>query len=119
MHTVGQFPQPRHDLVLIYMEIAESGGAVWRDDRGPTHHRQADAALRLLLVVEAIPVLGHPVFGVRRLMRGTDHAVTQREVLQLERLQQRVDELAIHGHCLCHIKSWKSDKFASTSERRL
>ena len=96
VHPVGQLAQPRHDLVLVDVQVAEGGRAVRGDDSGAAHHRQADAALGLLLVVEAVAPLGHAVLGVRRLVRRADDAVAQGHVLQLELLKKRIDEL--HGH---------------------
>ena len=64
VHAVGQLSKPRHDLVLVDMQVAERGGAVRGDDGGATHHGQPDAALGLLLVIEAVAPLGHAVLGV-------------------------------------------------------
>ncbi len=96
MHPVGQLAQPRHDLVLVHVQVAERRRAVRRDDGGPADHGQPDTALGLLLVVEAVAPLGHAVLGVGRLMGGADHPVAQGQVLQPEGLQEWVDELQSH-----------------------
>ena len=75
VHVVGQLAKPRHDLVLVHVQVAERGRALRRHHRGAAHHRQSDPALGLLDVVEAVPVLGHPVLGVRRLVRSADDTI--------------------------------------------
>ncbi len=88
--VVGQAFQPRHDLVAVGMQVAEGGRRIGRNDRRAGGHRQRHAALGALDVVEAVAVLGQAVFRVRRLVRGQHDAVLQPQVLQLERLQQRI-----------------------------
>jgi hypothetical protein len=91
VHVVGEPPKPGNDLVVVEQQVAERRWAVAGDHRGAAEHRQAHSALRLLEVVEPIPVPGHAVVGVRRLVRGADHAVAQRCLSERERLEKRVE----------------------------
>ncbi len=91
---VGEPPEPGDDLVLVGVEVAEGGRRVRGNDRRARGHRERDAALGLLDVVEPVAVLGQPAFGIGGLVRGADDPVAQREVLELEGLQQGVT----YGH---------------------
>ena len=87
---VDELLQPRHDLVLPSQKVAEGGRRVATDDGRPGGHRQRHAALRPLHMVGAVAVLRHPVLVVVRLV-GRDHQpVLQRQMLEPERLEQRV-----------------------------
>ncbi len=88
--VVGEAPQPGHDLVLVGVQVAEGRRRVLGDDGRAGGHGERDAALGLLDVVEAVAVLGQAVLGVRRLVRGRHDAVAQRQVPELEGLQERV-----------------------------
>ena len=98
--VVGELAEPRDDLVLVEVQVAEGRRAVRGDDRRPADHRQRDAALRLLAVVEAVALLGHAVVAVRRLVRGADDAVAQVQRPEVERLEQRVEGGKAHGDIL-------------------
>jgi hypothetical protein len=88
--VVRQAAQPRHDLVLVGEQVAEHRRRVGRDHRRARGHRQRDAALGLFHVVQPVAVLRHAVLAVVRLVRGAHQPVAQRQVAELERLQQRV-----------------------------
>jgi hypothetical protein len=93
---IGQALEPRHDLVAIGVQVAEHGRGVARDNGGAGGHGQRDAAFRLFLVVADVLVLGQAVFVVVGFVRGRHEPVAQGQVLELERLQQRVVG-AVHG----------------------
>ena len=59
----------------------------------PADHRQPDAALGLLDVVEPVAVLRHPLVGIGRLVRARHDAVAQDEMFEGEGLQERVAAL--------------------------
>ena len=88
--VVGEPPEPGHDLVPIGVQVAEGGRAVLGDDRRARGHGQRDAALGLLDVVEPVAVLGQAVLGIGRLVRRAHDPVPQRQMLELERLEQGI-----------------------------
>ena len=90
MHIVRQRLQPADDLVFVQKNVAERLRAVRRDDSRAANHRQPDAALGLLDVIGAVAVFRHPVMRVSRLMRRRHQTIADRQMFQLERLQQRV-----------------------------
>ena len=92
---VGHPPDPRHDGVVVGVQVAERRRAVLGDHRRARRHRHPDAALGLLDVVQPVAIGGHAVDGVRRLVRRREHPVAQRQPLQLERGQQRI---VVHDH---------------------
>ncbi|CAB4886887.1 unannotated protein [freshwater metagenome] len=87
---VGELAQPRHDGVVVGVQVAERCGAVGRHQGRPRRHGQRHATFGFLVVVEAVPLLGHAVLGVRRFVGGGHDAVAEPEVLQLVGAQQRV-----------------------------
>ena len=88
--AVGHRLDPRHDRIVVGMQVAERRRAVGRDDRRACRHRQRQPALGLLHVVQPVAVLGHAVFAVRRFVRRREHPIAQRKMLQGERLEKRV-----------------------------
>ena len=90
VHLVGEPADPGDDLVLVGVQVAERRRAVLGHHGRAGGHRHADAALRLLDVVEPVAVGGHAALRVRGLVRRREHPVAQREVLQRVRLQQRI-----------------------------
>ena len=70
VHPVGQLLEPRDDVVVAGVELAEDRRRVRRDVRRAAEHRQGDPALRLLLVVELVAQLRLAVLGVGRLVAG-------------------------------------------------
>jgi hypothetical protein len=93
---IGQALEPRHDLVAVGVQVAEHGRGVARDNGGAGGHGQRDAAFCLFLVVADVLVLGQAVIVVVGFVRGGHEPVAQGQVLELERLQQRVVG-AVHG----------------------
>ena len=87
---VAHAADPRHDGVVVGVQVAERRRAVLGDDGRAGGHRQRDAALGLLDVVQPVAVLGHALFGVGGLVGGREDPVAQRQVAKLERLEQRV-----------------------------
>ena len=87
---VAHAADPRHDGVVVGVEVAEGRRAVLGDDGRAGGHRHGDATLGLLDVVEPVAVLGHALLGVGGLVGRREDPITQREVAQLERLEQRV-----------------------------
>src|SRR5215467_8881379 len=87
---VGEFLQPRHDLVLIGVEIAEGGRRVCRYDRRASGHGERYAALRALDMVQPVAILRHSVIVIERLMRRDHEPVPQRQMLELKRLKKRI-----------------------------
>ncbi len=71
-------------------ELPEDRWRIRRDIRRPAEHRQGDAALRLLLLVELVAQFRLGVLGVGRLMRRAHDPVPEREVPELERLEERI-----------------------------
>ena len=90
VHIVGELPEPAHNLVPVEQDVSESLRAVRSDDGGAADHRQRDATLRLLGVIEPIAGLRHTVFGIGRLVRRRHEPVSQGEVLELKGLEQRI-----------------------------
>ena len=109
---VGHAPDERHDLVLVGVQVAERRRAVLGDDRRAGGHRHADPALGLLDVVQPVAVARHAVHRVRRLVRRREHAIADRQVLQLVRLQQRIVGQRPRDHVLTQ------SLFATTPARR-
>ena len=87
---VAHAADPRHDGVVVGVQVAERRRAVLGDDGRAGGHRHADAALGLLDVVEPVAVLGHALLGVGGLVGGREDPIAQRQVAKLERLEQRV-----------------------------
>ena len=95
--AVGHRLDPRHDRVVVGVQVAERRRAVGRHDRGAGRHRHGQATLGLLDVVQPVAILGHAVLAVGRLVRRRKDPVPQRKVLQGERLEERI---RIHGYFL-------------------
>ena len=87
---VAERLQPVDGLVAEELDVAERLRAVGRHHGGAADHGEADATLGLFHVVEAVAVLRQAAFGVGRLVRGRDHPVLQRQMLELVRLKQRI-----------------------------
>ncbi len=87
---VAEATHPRHDLILVGQQVTEGGRRIRRHHRRAGRHRQRDAALGLLHVVEPIAILRHAVLGVERLVGGAHQAIAHDEVLQAIGLKQRV-----------------------------
>ena len=114
MALVGKAAHPGDDLVLVGEQVAEHGRAVGGDDGGAGGHGQRHAAAGLLGVVKAVAVLGHAVLAVVRLVRGGHHAVAQRQVLELERLEQRGPP---YGRRRGRLRSWTNLKVTAGAAR--
>ena len=87
---IGQLPQPRNDLVLVDMEVAERRRRVLGDDRRAAGDGQRDPALRLLLVIEPVTFLRQAVLRIGRLVGGRHDPVAKGQVTQPERLHQGI-----------------------------
>jgi hypothetical protein len=83
-----------HDTVAREVELAEGRRAIARDRGGAAEHGHADAAPGLLLVVELVALARHGVLGVGGRVTGADDAVADRQMLDLEGLEEGV----IRGH---------------------
>ncbi len=117
MDVVGEFLQPAHDLVPVEEDVAERLRAVRRDHRGAADHRQRDAALRLLGVIEAIARFRHAVLGIGGLMGRRHQPVAQGEMLELKGLKQRVARHVVPP-CACGGPSWRGHYTESRRLRR-
>ena len=93
--VVGEPLEPGHDLVPVGVQVAEGRRAVLGDDRRARGHGQRDAALGLLDVIEPVAVLGQAVLGVGRLVRRAHDPVAERQMLELEGLQQGIVQSAM------------------------
>ena len=122
---VGEFAKPRDDLVTIGVKVAEGGGTVPADDRRACRHRQRDAALRLLGMIEPVAFLRQAVLGVSRLVAGRHQPVLQGQVLQPVGLEKRVPgercvhrlQFTVSGRTFsrCATKSRKASAIPSSS----
>ena len=74
---VGHPVNPRHDRIVKRVQVPEGWRAVRADHRGAGRHRHRQPALRLLHVIRPVPVFGHAIFAVGRLVRRAEHAVLQ------------------------------------------
>src|SRR5215475_15051150 len=87
---VREFLQPRYDLILVGVEIAEGGGRICRYDRGASGHGERYATLRPLDMVQPVAILRHSVIVIKRLMRRDHEPVLERQMLELEWLKERI-----------------------------
>ena len=90
VHVVGELFQPRHALVLVEEDVAESLRAVGGDDRRAADHGERNAALGLFRVIEAVALLGQAVLGKGRLVRRRHEAVAQGKMPQPVGLEERI-----------------------------
>jgi hypothetical protein len=86
MALVAKTPQPRHDGVVIGLEIAERRRRILGDHGGSGSHGERDTPLCLLHVIKAVAIRRHAVLGIGRLVGRGHDAVSQRQLLQLVRL---------------------------------
>ena len=78
------------DRVVAHIDLPEHRRRIGRHEGGAAEHRHADAALRLLLVIELVAELGLAVLGIGGGMRRAHHPVLERQVPDPERLEERV-----------------------------
>ena len=96
VHGVDELADPRHDRIVVGVEVAEGRRAVLGNECRSGRHRQRQPATRLLDVVAAVALGRHAVLRVRRLVRRRHDPVLQPQVPQRERLEQRV---IVHRQC--------------------
>ena len=90
MHGVSERSEMGDDLVAPELDIAEGLRAILRDDRGTANHCERDATLGLLLVIEAITLLRHAVFGIGGFMRSRHEAIAKHEMFQAIGLKEGI-----------------------------
>ncbi len=95
---LGQVAEQRYDLRIVKLQVAEGRRRIGGDDGRSSDHGHGDAALGLLDMIEPVALGRQTVFGVVRLVTGGDESIAQRQVTQLERLEEGVElSVAAHG----------------------
>src|SRR6516162_6483008 len=79
-----------NDLVPKGVKVAERGRGIRGDDRRARSHVEGDAALRALDVVKSVAVFRQSILVVGRLVRGDHEPVLHRQMLEAERLKERI-----------------------------
>mmetsp|Transcript_33979 Transcript_33979/g.68588 ORF Transcript_33979/g.68588 Transcript_33979/m.68588 type:complete len:220 (-) Transcript_33979:30-689(-) len=90
VNPVGKLSEVGDNPVVAAIDLPERSGGVHGHGGAASKHRQAKTALRLLLVVDLVPVRRHPILNVGRGMTRAQDAVLEGQVLQSERLEERV-----------------------------
>ena len=86
----GELLQDRHHAVVTKIDLAERRRTVGGDTGGTAEHGERQTALGLLLMVELVALPRQSVLDIVGRVRRAHHPVLEGQVLQPERLQQRV-----------------------------
>ena len=78
------------DALVVQVDLGKVPLRIRRDVRRAAEHGERDPALRLRLVVPLVAVGGHPALGEAARVARAHDAVPEREVLQAERLKERI-----------------------------
>ena len=90
MDAVGEPLEMLDDVLVVQVDLREVPLRIGRDVRRAAEHRERDPPLGLRLVVSLVALRGHPALSEAACMAGAHDAVSESEVLQSERLKQRV-----------------------------
>ena len=112
MAGIGQFAHPAHHFVLVGKDIVEHRRAVAADRGGTRRHRQRHTRPCTHLVISAVALFRHPVFGIGGLVTGCHHPVLQGQMLQPIRLQKRI---ATHADVPLSRFVWRTTSFGITT----
>ena len=78
------------DAIVVQVDLRQAPCGLGRDVGRAAEHGEREPTLRLRLVITLVALTRHPVFDQTAGVAGAHDAVLEREVLQPERLQQRI-----------------------------
>ena len=115
--ALGESPEVLDDTLVVQVDLREVPLGVGGDVRRAAEHRERDPAPGLRLVVPLVALRGHPALGEAARMAGAHDAVAEGEMLQRERLEQRVVRDSLRcGRVLGHVgglRSGRAGRFAT------
>jgi len=116
MNLPAELPEVRDAVVGRHVEHAETSYAVGRYRRRAAEHDETRSTLCLLEMVGLETIGQHPAFGVSGRVCGDDEPVFQLKILQLERLKNVAEPLAVNLHEIPLVQKERSARSAKNKK---
>ena len=116
--ALGEPPEVLDDALVVQVDLREVPLGIGGDVRRSAEHRERDPAPGLRLVVPLVAFRGHSALGEAARMAGAHDAVAEVEMLQRERLKQRIVRDSLRcGRVLGHVGGLRFGRARRSAQR--